>query len=196
MFCLASLFRLIDLRAIEDSTTIPLSLKLRKKYFWTIRETTRKYFCKIENRVRGESWNFSEEGFGTHRSTRPLSRILPGLSRNLFKLFRFFSSSKSFTQPLHAFPFRLTLFGFDKQLRFSRTLLSRYAVFSDYSSLATRRLLYLFLSCFSSPYACYSLSFSLFRIFLPFGSICISRSLTCLCHQGQATLRGLHRHLS
>ncbi len=40
----------------------------------------------------------------------------------------------------------------DKQLRFSRTVLSRYAVFSDYSSLATRHLLYLFLSGFPSPY--------------------------------------------
>jgi hypothetical protein len=96
----------------------------------------RKAWCQ-----RRKTETSQRKDLGPTEARGPLSRILPGLSLNLFfKLFRFFFSSKSFAQPLHAFPFRLTLYGFDKQLRFSRTvLLSRYAVFSDYSSLATRR---------------------------------------------------------
>ncbi len=117
--------------------------------------------------------------FHSTSSSFSIFSLLPSLSPNLFTV-----------------PFSSHALRFDKPLRFSRTLLSRYAVFSDYSCLATRRLLHLFLPCLLSPYSCYSLSFSFFWIFLLFGSICLSCFLTCLYHQGQATLRGQHRHLS
>jgi hypothetical protein len=121
-------------------------------------------------------------------------------------------SSRYFTQPLQAFPFFLFFQVFhatSSRVPFSSHALRlrQTASFLSHSTKSVRcvvglllscypTFIYLFLSCFSSPYSCYSLSFSLFRIFLPFGSICLSCSLTCLYHQGQATLRGQHRHLS
>jgi hypothetical protein len=121
-------------------------------------------------------------------------------------------SSRSFTQPLQAFPFFLFFQVFHATsspvLFLSHALqLRQTASFLSDSTKSVRCVLGLLLSCcptftlsipllFFISYSCYSLSFSLFRIFLPFGSICLSCSLTCLYHQGQTTLRGQHRHLS
>jgi hypothetical protein len=121
-------------------------------------------------------------------------------------------SSRYFTQPLLAFPFSLFFQVFhatSSRVPFSSHALQlrQTASFLSDSTKSVRCVLGLLLSCcptftlslpllFFISYSCYSLSFSLFRIFFPFGSICLSCCLTCLCHQGQATLRGQHRHLS
>ncbi len=121
-------------------------------------------------------------------------------------------ASRSFTQPLQAFPFFLFFQVFhatSSPVPFSSQALRlrQTASFLSHSTKSVRCVLGLLLSCYptftlSLPllfFISILLLFSFFLIvsdILPFGSICLSRSLTCLCHQGQATLRGQHRHLS